>query len=603
MGYTGTRAIIEEMGMRRATSQPRAVVADGRPLERGLVRFLLDEAGYAVVAEAGAAHDTAEAVRGYQPDVLVLNENTAVDHGVPVMADLRQASPATKFILVTSSGTTVPADLLDEADAVIEEGAGIKELGFALESTRRGVRTETARIQAALEPLSLSEPGVRNHLRWLERMQGAAAASILIIAIALFVGPYGGMPSGPEGNREANVHISAAFRSLDELAERVSTADPSEVGSLAATLWTQRALALASGGDVTALDEEIATTLRPLVSLMSPEAATTLLAILRDLVPGSEPPAPPVDSTTTPEPSPLPAESATQSPSPESPVPSETPAPSPEPEPTHGPPPRPTPSPEPEPTDTPSTSPEPEPTDTPSPVPEPEPTKTPSPAPTETTSPTPSETALPSESPSPSSTETPSPSPSETSSPTESPSPSSTETPSPSPSETSSPTESPSPSPEPEPTETQSPSPEPEPTETPPPTTDAAPINPGLIVVPPAIGVLEAVSRSTRRRRSQRGPATYVHLGNASSQTSETDDLTALNSHSFASQQNVDDAEELVRRLATVREAIEEQSNRVAELEEQFKSELRRVQMLRAPIGNPSGADPMTIPKPPQDLS
>jgi hypothetical protein len=73
-------------------------------------------------------------------------------------------------------------------------------------------------------------------------------------------------------------------------------------------------------------------------------------------------------------------------------------------------------------------------------------------------------------------------------------------------------------------------------------------------------------------------------------------------SHS-ASQHNVDDAEELVRRLTTVREAIEEQSIRVAELEVQFKSELRRVQMLRAPSENPSGADPMTIPKPPQDLS
>jgi ActR/RegA family two-component response regulator len=529
MGYTGARAIIEEMGMRRATSQPRAVVADGRPLERGLVRFLLDEAGYVVVAEAGAAHDTAEAVREYQPDVLVLNENTAVDHGVPVIADLRRTSPATKFILVTSSGTTASLDLLDEADAVIEEGAGIKELGFALESTRRGIRTEKARVRATLKPPSSSEP-VRNHLRWLERMQGAAAASILIIAIALFVGPYGGLPSGPDGNRDANVHISAAFRSLDELAERVSTADPSEVGSLAATLWTQRALALASGGDVTALDEEIATTLRPLVPSMSPEAATTLLAILRDLVPGSEPPAaPPVESTITPEPSPLPDESAPQSPSPESPVPSETPPPSPEPEQSHGPPPRPSPSPEPEPTDTPSPSPEPEPTDTPSPSPEPEP----------------------SESPSPSSTETPSPSPSET----------------------------------------------------PSPTTDAAPINPGLIVVPPAIGVLEAVSRSTRRRRSQRGPITYVHLGSASSQTSETDDLSALNSHSSASQQNVDDAEELVRRLTTVRAAIEEQSIRVAELEEQFKSELRRVQILRAPSENPSGADIHDDPRPPQGVS
>jgi Response regulator receiver domain len=591
MGYTGTRAIIEEMGMMRATSQPRAVVADGRPLERGLVRFLLDEAGYVVVAEAGAAHDTAEAVREYQPDVLVLNENTAVDSGVPVIADLRRTSPATKFILVTSTGTPASADLLDEADAVIEEGAGIKELGFALEGTRRGIRTEKARVLATLKPPSSSEPDVRNHLRWLERMQGAAAASILIIAIALFVGPYGGVPSSPDGNREANVHISAALRSLDELAERVSTADPSEVGSLAATLWTQRALALASGGDVTALDEEIATTLRPLVPSMSPEAATTLLAILRDLVPGSEPPEPSIESTITPEPSPLPPESAPQSPSPESPVPGETPAPSPEPEQSHGPPPRPTPSPAPEPSDTPSQSPEPEPTESPYPSPESEPTNTPSPSPQ----------PEPSESPSPSSTETPSPSSTET------PSPSSTETPSPSPTETPSPstTQSPSPSPTetPSPSASSSPSPEAEPTETPSPTTGSAPINPGLIVVPPAIGVLEAVSRSTRRRRSHRGPITYIHLGRPSSQTSETKDLSTLYSHSSASQQNVDDAEELVRRLTIVRAAIEEQSIRVAGLQEQFKSELRRVQILRAPSENPSGADNPDVPQPPQGVS
>jgi hypothetical protein len=88
-----------------------------------------------------------------------------------------------------------------------------------------------------------------------------------------------------------------------------------------------------------------------------------------------------------------------------------------------------------------------------------------------------------------------------------------------------------------------------------------------------------------------------------SSQTSESYDLTALNSHSSASQRNVDDAEELVRRLATVREAIEEQSIRVADLEEQFKSELRRVQMLRAPNENPWGADIDDDRKPPQGVS
>jgi hypothetical protein len=55
--------------------------------------------------------------------------------------------------------------------------------------------------------------------------------------------------------------------------------------------------------------------------------------------------------------------------------------------------------------------------------------------------------------------------------------------------------------------------------------------------------------------------------------------------------------------LTTVRAAIEEQSIRVAELEEQFKSELRRVHILGAPSENPSGADIDDDPKPPQGVS
>jgi hypothetical protein len=92
-------------------------------------------------------------------------------------------------------------------------------------------------------------------------------------------------------------------------------------------------------------------------------------------------------------------------------------------------------------------------------------------------------------------------------------------------------------------------------------------------------------------------------LGRPSSQTGEKDDLSAHNSHSSASQQNVDDAAELVRRLTIVRAAIEEQSIHVAGLQEQFKSELRRVQILRAPNENPSGADLPDVPQPPQGVS
>jgi hypothetical protein len=55
--------------------------------------------------------------------------------------------------------------------------------------------------------------------------------------------------------------------------------------------------------------------------------------------------------------------------------------------------------------------------------------------------------------------------------------------------------------------------------------------------------------------------------------------------------------------LTTVRAAIEEQSIRVAELEEQFTNELRRVQMLRAPNENPPRPDIHDDREPPHGVS
>jgi len=60
---------------------------------------------------------------------------------------------------------------------------------------------------------------------------------------------------------------------------------------------------------------------------------------------------------------------------------------------------------------------------------------------------------------------------------------------------------------------------------------------------------------------------------------------------STAAEQSVVDAAVLAGRLTTVRAAIEEQSIRVAELHERFESELRRVQVFRAPSGRHSAGE------------
>jgi predicted GTPase len=93
-----------------------------------------------------------------------------------------------------------------------------------------------------------------------------------------------------------------------------------------------------------------------------------------------------------------------------------------------------------------------------------------------------------------------------------------------------------------------------------------------------------------------------VPTESATSKTHPADYLEPKNV-SAVSRQNVYNAEELVQRLIKVREAIEEQSVHVAELEEQFKSELRRVQVLRTPSETQSAVETRDDREPPHGLS
>src|SRR5687768_15552687 len=248
--------------MRRAVPPLRAVVADGRALERNLVRFLLEEAGYVVVSEAATARDTAQALEAHRPDVVVLHENVAVDREGSVLDSLRSASPSTRVILVTWIDSSAPADLLHEADAVIEEGAGIQQLAFALPQMRLGGPAPKRLIERRVDRRASVGTASPTYRRWVERLQGATAASIFVLAVVL-AGTNGGSPPIREQPGAVPAHLSAAYGSLQALAEGAPTASPAELASLASTLITQRALALESGVDVSSLDQEIAARLGP----------------------------------------------------------------------------------------------------------------------------------------------------------------------------------------------------------------------------------------------------------------------------------------------------------------------------------------------------
>src|SRR3990170_6391440 len=378
--YSGERCRIQLLyplgGVKIVKTGPlRVVVADGRPLERTLLRFILEENGFEVPAEAGTVLDAVRIVEQQRPDVVVVHENLAREHDVSLLARLREIAPRTNVVLVTKSGTA-GVELLEGVDAVIEEGAGLQALSSAVRRASRQSRVpigvgaiRVVRTIARREPGQTRVRPVRAKGRWLERSQGAIAASIMILGLLFAGGILPGSPSGPL----ARSPLAAAYDSLQTLVDRLPEASPEHAAQTTRLLVAQRAVAVASALDVSALDRQIRELLLPLLPELPPETAAVLVAVLGDLVGAEVPPLP--------EPSAPPSPTTEPQPSPE-PSPTETPTP--EPSPTE------TPTPEPSPTETPSPSP------TETPTPEPSPTETPSPSPTETPSPSPTETPSPS---------------------------------------------------------------------------------------------------------------------------------------------------------------------------------------------------------------
>jgi hypothetical protein len=471
------------------------VVVDRRPLERNLVRFILQENGFDVTAEAATPADAVRAVERDRPAVVVLHENAAWERGRPTIPQLRQALPGAKVLVITPAFGVVRVELLRDADAVLEEGIGFKDLPFvigrlAAGDAARGVpqpRGETGAVAPR-----------RSRERWINRFQGATAAAVVFLAF-MIAGAAG--PPGPErlGATPA-VALRQARDSLEDL-QAASKGPSDELIRRAIALASNRAVAVEAGANVSTLDADIVALVDDVLPSLAPGAADTLLLVLAD-VPGLPTPTP-TPAPTEEEPSPEPSTSAEASPTPSEAV-TPTQSPSPAEEPTeqpsaHGSPPAPSEEPSPKPTEQPSPSPKPTEEPSPSPSEEPSPTPTVEPSPRQQPSPTqePSPTDSPS-SPSPSWTE--SPSPIESPSPTASPP--STDTTSPTPTSSSAAPTSSSAAPT---TSATSPStPSPSSTETPTPA-DAGPGDGmAILVLSPGIGVVASAIARRRARRSRR---------------------------------------------------------------------------------------------------
>jgi hypothetical protein len=322
-------------------SRRTAIVADRRPLERGLARFLLEERGLFVVGEAATMADVLLQVQQLKPDLLVLHEKLALDHDPTVVAQIRRISARTSVVLLAASRDALPAELILLTDTVVEDGPGLTGLGTAVAGPTTEIDTASGREPVDAKAIAVAPPARSAGSRWADRLQGLAVASI--IALALVVARDMTTPTLVP-TVVGRAHLVAAWDSLDELESALTDATPDQIAEIASALIDDRAAAEASGISVTTLDQALVDTLTEVWPTLPPETQDLLLGLFGDII-GD-------DQVSLPPPLPSPSPEPTASPHPE---PEPTPSPSAEPAPDEASvlPPSETPSPEPTETTTP----------------------------------------------------------------------------------------------------------------------------------------------------------------------------------------------------------------------------------------------------------
>jgi CheY-like chemotaxis protein len=186
-----------------------AIIADRHALGRNLVRFLLEEEGFEISAEAATIAEVLLAIQHQTPDVLVVHENLTHDHDPAVFAQIRQLSPNTNLVLMTGNRDNLAVELIFIADAVVEEGPGLGQLAFAA-----GWQAPTAAQRAEAEMRAArARRAARRRWRppWGERLdtRGAVAASIIVVAVMLVRAAGFGPFHGSDGPGSPNPAIRA----------------------------------------------------------------------------------------------------------------------------------------------------------------------------------------------------------------------------------------------------------------------------------------------------------------------------------------------------------------------------------------------------------
>lgn len=153
------------------------VVDDHTLFRRGLVALLAGDATLQVVGEAGDAAEAVRKAQALRPDVVLLDNHLPGATGIQALAELRDAAPAARIVMLTVSE--------DEQDlqAALRGGAH----GYLLKTIEGDV------LSASIHRVMRGEPVV--------------SPELMAKLLAAFQGPSGAQPP-PAAGRDPAAHLS-----------------------------------------------------------------------------------------------------------------------------------------------------------------------------------------------------------------------------------------------------------------------------------------------------------------------------------------------------------------------------------------------------------
>jgi two-component system nitrate/nitrite response regulator NarL len=127
---------------RAHSSALRIVVADHHPITlAGLQSLLSGERDFSVVACCGNGRDAINAVRTYEPDVVVVDQDMPVVDGIGILKQLRSSGNQTKVVLLATANNQKLAEALSfDVEGVVFKHSELKHLIRCLREVHAGRR-------------------------------------------------------------------------------------------------------------------------------------------------------------------------------------------------------------------------------------------------------------------------------------------------------------------------------------------------------------------------------------------------------------------------------------------------------------------------------